>query len=94
MLIYSKKALSTREFSQSNFVGKMNNNKPNEDNSYHHNSLYWKKSLKWGAKEIKPTGKVLDCSNMGLNPCVFYYKHRVVDINASFGIRWESENDF
>lgn len=73
----------------------MNNNNPKEVNSYHHNSLYWKKkSLKWGAKEIKPIGKVLGCLIMRINPSICYYKHKVVDTNTSFGIRVDSENDF
>lgn len=37
--IFPKEILRTRQFSQSNFVGKMNKNNPDKDNSYHHNFL-------------------------------------------------------
>lgn len=31
---------------------------------------------------------------MGINPYIFHCKHRVVEINTSFGITGESEHDF
>lgn len=47
------------------------------------------KTLKWGPKGIKPIGKVFSSLNMGVNPCIFHYKHRVVEINTSFEMNKE-----